>query len=68
MPSQGYDNNDWIHMHKKTKDCCGHGFKIKIEFINFAFDNPEIIKAMRKRGDAIKVADFKAVEKIQKKI
>jgi len=36
----------------------GAFFKCKVEFVNFAFDNPEIIKAMRKRGDAIKAGDF----------
>ena len=34
--------------------------------VNFAFNNPEVISAMRKRGDAIKAEDWETVDKIER--
>jgi len=42
MPTAGFENE------KKEEDIV-----IKIALVNFAFNNPEIIKNMRNRGTAI---------------
>ena len=42
--------------------------KFKIADIQFAFNNSKILDLLKKRGDAIKNADFKTVRKIEEKM
>jgi len=42
MPNAGYE-----------KEIVGEEIEIKIAIVNFAFDNPEVIETLRKRGEAI---------------
>jgi len=45
-----------------------HDQNCDIAFINFAFNNPEVIMKMRERGAAIQGEQWDAVKKIESKL
>ena len=54
--------NKYHHVDLDTS--CTHDHEeVKIAMITFAFDNAEIIKGLRKRGDAIKAEKWKKLDK-----